>query len=71
VPSEKELLDRIRELEEMNSALQDKLDEIWAVLAPIYHPDEDAPEEDPGDSIQDDLIQGDLIQIDVPFKRPS
>jgi hypothetical protein len=41
VPTEKELLERIRYLEEQNSALQDKLDEIWAVLAPVYEPDED------------------------------
>jgi hypothetical protein len=63
VPTEKELLERIRELEEMNSALQDKLDEIWAILAPVYEPDEE-------DSGAED--SGGLIQIDVPrLKRPS
>ena len=33
---EKELLDRIRQLEEQNSALQDKLDMIYAILEPDY-----------------------------------
>jgi hypothetical protein len=62
VPTEKELLERIRQLEEMNSALQDKLDEIWGILAPVYEPDEeDGGEEDAAD---------DLIQIDVPRKIP-
>lgn len=36
MPTEKELLDRIRYLEEQNSALQDKLDMIYAILAPDY-----------------------------------
>ena len=36
VPTEKELLDRIRDLEEQNSQLQDKLDQIWSVLASDY-----------------------------------
>jgi hypothetical protein len=61
VPTEEELLERIRQLEEINSALQDKLDEIWAILAPVYEPDEEAPEEG----------SDGLIQIDVPLKRPS
>lgn len=34
--TEKELLERIRQLEEQNSALQDKLDLIWSVLAADY-----------------------------------
>lgn len=62
---EKELLDRIRQLEEQNSALQDKLDMIWAVLAPDYEePDEmDDDEEDAGPR---------LVQIDAPAaKKPS
>jgi hypothetical protein len=42
--SEKELLERIRRLEEQNSALQDKLDMIWAVLAPDYDTDEETDE---------------------------
>jgi hypothetical protein len=36
MPSEKELLDRIRQLEEQNSELQDKLDMIYSILAPDY-----------------------------------
>lgn len=31
---EKELLERIRELEDLNSALQDKLDLIYEIVAP-------------------------------------
>ena len=31
---EKELLERIRQLEEMNSALQDKLDLIYEIVSP-------------------------------------
>ena len=59
VPTEKELLERIRQLEEMNSALQDKLDEIWSILAPVYEPDDDSEDEHS------------LVQIDLPNKRPS
>jgi hypothetical protein len=36
MPTEKELLERIRQLEEQNSALQDKLDMIYAILAPDF-----------------------------------
>ncbi len=36
MPTEKELLERIRQLEEQNSILQDKLDMIYAILAPEY-----------------------------------
>ena len=36
MPNEKELLDRIRQLEEQNSVLQDKLDMIYAILAPDF-----------------------------------
>jgi hypothetical protein len=61
VPTEKELLDRIRQLEELNSALQDKLDEIWSILAPVYEPDDENPEDD----------DNGLIQIDLPRQRPS
>jgi hypothetical protein len=46
MPSEKELLERIRQLEEMNSALQDKLDMIWSILAPDF--DEPVEEEHDG-----------------------
>ena len=55
MPTEQELLARIRALEEQNSALQDKLDEIWAVLAPVYEPDD-----------LDDLSG--LVQIQGPDK---
>jgi hypothetical protein len=66
---EKELLDRIRQLEEQNSALQDKLDMIWAVLAPDY--------EEPDEIGDDGGYEGDdagprLVQIDAPgTKKPS
>ena len=36
MPTEKELLDRIRQLEAQNSVLQDKLDMIYAILAPDF-----------------------------------
>ncbi|MGD1073451.1 MAG: hypothetical protein ABSB15_25350 [Bryobacteraceae bacterium] len=41
---EKELLDRIRQLEEQNSALQDKLDMIYAILEPDYEIVDEQPE---------------------------
>ena len=44
MPSEKELLERIRQLEEQNSNLQDKLDMIYAILAPDF--EEEEPAED-------------------------
>lgn len=43
MPTEKELLERIRQLEQQNSVLQDKLDMIYAILAPDY---EEADEDD-------------------------
>jgi hypothetical protein len=46
MPTEKELLERIRQLEEQNSLLQDKLDMIYAILAPDF---EDAEEEESDD----------------------
>jgi len=55
---EQELLDRIRQLEEQNSALQDKLDMIWAVLAPDYDDGSDPEAED------DDSGGPRLVQID-------
>jgi hypothetical protein len=64
---EKELLDRIRQLEELNSALQDKLDMIYSILAPDYEEmdpaaqDEDDDEDEPGPR---------LVQIDVS-KKPG
>jgi hypothetical protein len=41
MPTEKELLERIRQLEEQNSILQDKLDMIYAILAPDFEEDEE------------------------------
>lgn len=63
MPSEKELLDRIRHLEEQNSILQDKLDMIYAILAPDY---EEGFEE--GEAARDNLVQ-----IDSPSgkKKPE
>jgi len=61
---EKELLERIRQLEEQNSALQDKLDMIWAVLAPDY--EEGAEYED----VDESGAGTNLVQIDTP-KKPS
>ncbi len=50
MPSEKELLERIRVLEEQNNELQDKLDAIYSILAPDYEPqDFDVDEEQSGD----------------------
>lgn len=43
MPTEKELIERIRQLEEQNSILQDKLDMIYAILAPDF---EEADDED-------------------------
>ncbi len=55
-PEEARLLERIRELEEMNSRLQDKLDMIWAVLEPEYQfPDEVEDGDDSNGLVQ---IQG-------------
>ena len=56
MPSEKELLERIRQLEEQNSNLQDKLDMIYAILAPDF---EDAEEDQ-------EMLEpsGGFIQID-------
>jgi hypothetical protein len=42
---EKELMDRIRQLEEQNSALQDKLDMIYAILEPDYEIADEEPED--------------------------
>jgi len=43
---EKELLERIRQLEELNSALQDKLDLIYEIVAP----EDDYPDGESGDA---------------------
>ena len=55
MPTEKELLERIRQLEEQNSALQDKLDMIYAILAPDFEEAEEEPE---------DEVTGRFVQID-------
>ena len=66
---EKELLERIRQLEELNGILQDKLDMIYSVVAP----DDDAPEdsderfEEADDDEEGDEPQG-LVQIQLPPK---
>lgn len=46
-PEKAALLARIRELEEQNSLLQDKLDMIYSILAPDYENADFDPEEDP------------------------
>jgi len=52
MPSEQELLERIRQLEEQNNELQDKLDTIYSILAPDYEQQDYEPEdEQPGDGL--------------------
>ena len=58
MPTEKELLERIRQLEEQNSQLQDKLDAIWSVLASDY----EVEDEESGEIA--------LVQID-PARKPQ
>ena len=51
---ERELLDRIRQLEDMNSALQDKLDLIYEIVSPE-------------DDYSNGEAEGtDLVNIDLP-----
>ena len=57
MPTEKELLDRIHYLEEQNSVLQDKLDMIYAILAPDFEVGEDDGEDETGEH---------LVQITKP-----
>ena len=56
MPSEKELLERIRLLEEQNNELQDKLDAIYSILAPDYEPQDFEVEEEqpvePGELVE-------------------
>jgi hypothetical protein len=54
--TEKELLERIRQLEEQNSVLQDKLDMIYAILAPDFEEtvEEDADEHEAARFVQID-----------------
>ncbi len=56
MPTEKELLERIRQLEEQNSVLQDKLDMIFAILAPDFEEaeEEGADEREPARFVQID-----------------
>lgn len=49
MPTEKELLERIRYLEEQNNDLQDKLDAIYSILAPDYEGEDDS--ESSGDGL--------------------
>ncbi len=51
MPSEKELLERIRQLETQNEELQDKLDMIYSILAPDYEPAYEQEEEQPADGL--------------------
>ena len=60
---EKQLLERIRELEAMNSALQDKLDMIYSILAPDYEEQEGMDEDDDEDG---EAPGPRLVQIDLP-----
>jgi len=53
MPTEKELVERIRQLEEQNSVLQDKLDMIYAILAPDFEEvDEDGDEHEAAPFVQ-------------------
>jgi hypothetical protein len=56
MPTEKELTERIRQLEQQNSALQDKLDMIYAILAPDF---EEAEED-----VADERDTTRFVQID-------
>jgi hypothetical protein len=61
MPAEKELLERIRQLEEQNNELQDKLDMIYSILAPDYEaPDYEPEDEEPsgGGLVNIEGIQG-------------
>lgn len=60
MPTEKELLERIRQLEEQNNGLQDKLDMIYSILAPDYElpDDDDEGVEDSGGLVNINGIKG-------------
>ena len=47
MPGEQELLERIRQLEEQNNELQDKLDMIYSILAPDYEPADETEDDEP------------------------
>lgn len=52
MPSEQELLERIRQLEDQNNELQDKLDMIYSILAPDYEaPDYETEDQQPSDGL--------------------
>jgi hypothetical protein len=57
MPTEKELIERIRQLEEQNSVLQDKLDMIYAILAPDF------------DEVEEEDVDEPLVQIESPGSR--
>jgi CRISPR/Cas system-associated protein Cas7 (RAMP superfamily) len=57
MPTEKELLERIRRLEEQNSILQDKLDMIYAILAPDFEQADEEADEEAGASKLSGFIQ--------------
>ena len=58
---EQDLIERIRQLEEMNSVLQDKLDMIYSIVAP--------DDSDMEESVDEEAPQN-LVQIDTKPKRP-
>ena len=58
---EEELLERIRQLEELNSILHDKLDMIYSIVAPD---DADLEESEDEEDEEDAKPQG-LVQIDM------
>ena len=53
MPNQEELLQRIRQLEAENSELQDKLDMIYAIVAPA----DEAIEDEDADENDDVLVQ--------------
>jgi hypothetical protein len=55
---EKELLERIRQLEEQNNELQDKLDMIYSILAPDYESGPEPEDEEAADA------DGGLVNIE-------
>ena len=48
MPTKQELLERIRELEDENEALQSQLDEVAEIVAPIEEESEDEMEDGDG-----------------------
>ena len=69
MPTEKDLLDRIRQLEEQNSVLQDKLDMIYAILAPDF--EEVDPDAEDGDDGLVQIGKGDLDGRVPAAQEPS